>query len=247
MVLPFGGRVCRRLLRRPLQFCKGLFFWCYARFQKVYEKRKDCYDYFEVREKGRHIHKGGNYHPTDGNRHIFPVIKPRTCAISVQSLNPLKQIKFSYMKSTKPAQACCKACLEALLRWRSIFRSFTANLVQKHRALFKACACLGVCMPSFCTGNRSEVGLPPLGQEYKMYYTDDKSCFSLRLLSGWNFVFLCVKYYMKMWELEAETLGISQIGHGGQFQRIKKYSWNSSWRANLFGRGLLCSQARILF
>ena len=41
----------------------------------VYEKRKDYYDYFEVREKGRHIHKGGNYHPTDGNRHIFPVIK----------------------------------------------------------------------------------------------------------------------------------------------------------------------------
>ncbi len=43
--------------------------------QKMYDRRKGCYDYFEVREKGRHIHKGGNYHPTDGNRHIFPVIK----------------------------------------------------------------------------------------------------------------------------------------------------------------------------
>ena len=43
--------------------------------QKMYDRRKNDFDYFEVREKGRHIHKGGNYHPTDGNRHIFPVIK----------------------------------------------------------------------------------------------------------------------------------------------------------------------------
>ena len=43
--------------------------------QEMYDRRKDDFDYFEVREKGRHIHKGGNYHPTDGNRHIFPVIK----------------------------------------------------------------------------------------------------------------------------------------------------------------------------
>ena len=43
--------------------------------EKVYDKHKDKYDYFEVREKGKHIYKGGNYHLTDGNRHIIPVIK----------------------------------------------------------------------------------------------------------------------------------------------------------------------------
>ena len=43
--------------------------------QEMYERNKDNFDYFEVREKGKHIHKGGNYHPTDGNRHIFPIIK----------------------------------------------------------------------------------------------------------------------------------------------------------------------------
>tara|TARA_A100001201_G_scaffold24081_1_gene27278 strand:- start:134 stop:946 length:813 start_codon:yes stop_codon:yes gene_type:complete len=43
--------------------------------QDIYEKRKNMYDHFEVREIGKSKHKGGNYHATDGNRHIFPAIE----------------------------------------------------------------------------------------------------------------------------------------------------------------------------
>ena len=38
-------------------------------------RNENNFDYFEVREEGRRLHKGGYYHPTDGNRHIFPIIK----------------------------------------------------------------------------------------------------------------------------------------------------------------------------
>jgi len=43
--------------------------------QDIYEKRKNMYDHFEIRESGKSKHKGGNYHATDGNRHIFPAIE----------------------------------------------------------------------------------------------------------------------------------------------------------------------------
>ena len=43
--------------------------------KEMYEKNENNFDYFEIREKGRRLHKGGHYHPTDGNRHIFPIIK----------------------------------------------------------------------------------------------------------------------------------------------------------------------------
>tara|TARA_B100000900_G_C20580400_1_gene717277 strand:- start:54 stop:890 length:837 start_codon:yes stop_codon:yes gene_type:complete len=43
--------------------------------QEMYDRNENNFDYFEVREEGRRLHKGGHYHPTDGNRHIFPIIK----------------------------------------------------------------------------------------------------------------------------------------------------------------------------
>ena len=61
--------------------------------QKMYDRRKNDFDYFEVREKGRHIHKGGNYHPTDGNRHIFPVIK--------QNLDKIMIRKYTFYPITR--------------------------------------------------------------------------------------------------------------------------------------------------
>ena len=48
--------------------------------------------------------------------------------------------------------------LDALQRWRSIFRSFTALLVQKHWVFFEACTCLGLQKPWFCTGKRGGSG-----------------------------------------------------------------------------------------
>ena len=43
--------------------------------KRNYEKRKNDFDYFEVFENGKHIHKNGNYHLTDGHRDIIPSIK----------------------------------------------------------------------------------------------------------------------------------------------------------------------------
>ena len=41
----------------------------------IYDKRKTQYDYFLNKEEGLHVHKGGNYHLTDGHRDIIPLIK----------------------------------------------------------------------------------------------------------------------------------------------------------------------------
>jgi len=43
--------------------------------QEMYDKNKNNFDYFKVSEDGKHIHKNGRYHVTDGHREILPMIK----------------------------------------------------------------------------------------------------------------------------------------------------------------------------
>jgi len=42
--------------------------------ESKYEYWREHYDVFLVKEKGKHIHKNGNYHLTDGHRDIIPYI-----------------------------------------------------------------------------------------------------------------------------------------------------------------------------
>ena len=42
---------------------------------ETYERREKDFDYFKVSEMGKHIHKNGRYHVTDGHREVLPIIK----------------------------------------------------------------------------------------------------------------------------------------------------------------------------